>query len=339
MKPDRLYGDVKSLFERIDAARCYKMRRDSARRRRDIMSLIYKVAEKGCFLLNKLPGGGPKGSMSELISGNDEIKLPLFMKSGINIKQMVFEGSIVHVIRAKRPKHVSGKAVLFLPGGGGMARATKLHYDTAKTLAVKTGAQIIIAHYPLAPKHNVRDALVWLERLYQSVILKEYRPEDVVFMGDSAGANLILSLAYRLKDKPHSLIVISPACGLENGKNRDIRKQMESKDPILTVAMNDLIAEHWCRNVPLDSPDISPEYIDHEGFPPMLIFYGTHELFYPHVREYIRKLQTEGVPHTAVERPMCHDWALVKYFPEGREAIRKMADHIEDDLTKKKGRG
>ena len=46
------------------------------------MSLIYKIAEKGCFLLNRLPRG-PKGSMSDLISGSDEIKLPRCMNSGL----------------------------------------------------------------------------------------------------------------------------------------------------------------------------------------------------------------------------------------------------------------
>lgn len=292
------------------------------------MSLIYKITEKGCFLLNRLPGG-PKGSMSDLISGSDEIKLPRCMNSGLDIKELSFEDFTVHRIRACKPKCESKKAVLFLPGGGGMARAIKVHYDTAKSLAVRTGAEIVIAHYPLAPKHNVRYALEWLEKLYYYELLKDYKAEDIVFMGDSAGANLILSLAYRLKDRPGSLIVISPACGLENGRNRDIRLAMEPKDPILTVAMNDLIAEHWCRNVPLDSPDISPEYIDYNGFPPMLIFYGTHELFYPHVSNYIKRLQKNNVRFTSVEQPMCHDWALVKYFPEGREALIRMIDWIK----------
>lgn len=293
------------------------------------MSIVYKVVEKGCFLLNKFPGGGPKGSMSDLISGNDEIKLPRSMHSGLDLKEISFEGFTVHRIRTQESGLSSNKAVLFLPGGGGMARATKVHYDTAKRLAARTGAEIIIAHYPLAPKHNVRYALEWLERFYYRELLKDYRTEDIVFMGDSAGANLILSLAYRLKDKPESLIVISPACGLENGHNRDIRIEMEPKDPILTVAMNDLIAEHWCRNVPLDSPDISPEYIDYTDFPPMLLFYGTHELFYPHVINFIKQLQKNRVFFTAVEKPMCHDWALVKYFPEAREALNMMVNWIQ----------
>ena len=59
--------------------------------------------------------------------------------------------------------------------------------------------------------------------------------------------------------------------------------------------MNDIIADNWCRNVPLDSPDISPEYIDYKGFPPMYFFYGKHELFYPHVMNYLCSLRSQGV--------------------------------------------
>jgi len=78
----------------------------------------------------------------------------------------------------------------------------------------------------------------------------------------------------------------------------------------------------------LNSPDISPEYIGYNGFPPVLMFYGTHELFYPHVINYIEKLKESGISLTAVEKPMCHDWALVKYFPEGREALNRMCEWI-----------
>jgi len=292
------------------------------------LSILYKIAENGCFLLNKLPGGGAKGSMSDMFSGDSlDVRLPRFLTRGTTVNMTELDGFSIHRIQSRKNSMNTNRAVLFLPGGGGMARATRLHYDTAKRIADKTGAEIIIANYPLAPGHNVVFALDWLEKLY-SKILEEYDPQNIVFMGDSAGANLILSLTYRVNAKPGGLIVISPACGLENGKNRDIRKEMEPYDPILSVAMNDTIAENWCRNVPLDSPDISPEYINHAGFPPMLMFYGSHELFYPHVKNYIRQLESTGVNIRCIERPMCHDWALCSFFKEGREAIAAITEWI-----------
>ena len=291
------------------------------------MSLIYRACEKTAFILNRLPGGGLKGSMSDLLAGNGDIKLPGFMQRKIRTDLLLFEGHSVHIVRNN--EGLSGKAVLFLPGGGGMARATRLHYDTARRIALETKAEVHIANYPLAPEYNVRDALVWLERYYE-VMLKSFSPSDMVFIGDSAGANLELSLTARLDKeiRPAGLIVISPACGLEYGKPRDIRLQMESYDPLLTVAMNDLIAENWARNVPLTSPDISPEYIDHKDFPALHYFYGSHEIFYPHVKNYLKRLSEQDIRYTEHEEPMCHDWALCSFLPEGRKAIAVICDII-----------
>ena len=143
-----------------------------------------------------------------------------------------------------------------------------------------------------------------------------------------AGANLAFSLVHRMKKRPGKLIVISPAPGLENGKDRSIRKAMENIDPILNVEMNDLIAENWAKNVPLDSPDINPEYIDYHNFPKILMLYGSHELFYPHVKRLIRKIREDGAMLETIEKPMCHDWALCSFFPEGRRAMKKMREFI-----------
>ena len=87
---------------------------------------------------------------------------------------------------------------------------------------------------------------------------------------------------------------------------------------------NDMIATNWCRNVPLDSPDISPEYIDYKDFPPMLFFYGEHELFYPLVYDYLSMIRKKGVSFEEYKQPMCHDWALCSFLQEGRDAIRMM---------------
>ena len=293
--------------------------------------ILYKCLEKSFFLLNRLPGGGIK--FFRVGAGEDPSKaerIPSFLnRNGLQTLSIKIRGFWIHKIRYYRRKKQTNRIVLFLPGGGGMQSATILHYDTAARIAKRTGADIYIAAYPLAPKYNVRDALCWLEKVY-AALLKNHDPKDIVFMGDSAGANLILSLTYRLKEKPRKLLVISPACGLENGKTRNIRLAMEPYDPILTVEMNDVIAMNWCRNVPLDSPDISPEYIDYEGFPPMYFFYGEHELFYPLVYDYLSSLRRKGVPFWEKKLPMCHDWALCSFLREGRNAIRMMCRLVED---------
>ena len=292
------------------------------------MSVSYRIAEQVCYMLNSLPIDGARGLlMGGFKEPKDDVKLPAFVrKSGLCIDKIVFDGFQIHRLRSKSHKKYSSRAVLFLPGGGGMERATSLHYDTAMKIAKESGADIYIAHYPLAPKYNVRYALEWLEKLYR-VLIKKYPNQNITFMGDSAGANLIISLAGRVHIKPGRLIVISPACGLENGKNRNIRLAMEPFDPILNVEMNDIICDNWCKDVPIDSPDISPEYVDYTDFPRMYLYYGEHELFYPHVLNYIDILKEQGVLFQKNVKPMCHDWAICRFFPEGRKAVREMC-HI-----------
>ena len=194
-------------------------------------------------------------------------------------------------------------------------------------MARDTGATVYFAYYPLAPEHNVIQALEWLEGVYRRIVNK-HLVEDITIMGDSAGANLTLSLINRVKNKPSKAILVSPASGLEYGRNRDIRLAMEHRDPLLTVKMNDLIAENWARNIPLSSPDISPEYICYKGFPRILLFCGTHEVFYPHNKKLISKMKKEGAKAETVIMPMCHDWALCRVFPEGKNAVIKMSDFI-----------
>lgn len=120
------------------------------------------------------------------------------------------------------------------------------------------------------------------------------------------------------------------APGLEDGKNRNIRKAMEAHDPLLNIKMNDLIAKFWAKNVPLDSPDINPAHIDYHNFPKVMLLYGTHEVFYPHVLTLIAKMEQEHADVMCVEKEMCHDWALCSFFPEGKEAIDRMVSYILD---------
>ena len=293
------------------------------------MSFTYKTAEKICFFLNRNANGLVKKQMHRSFLYPKEVKdLPRYICRKFAVSKVDYKGFHVFVIRNRNIQMRRQKAVLFLAGGGGLMGPMGIHFDTAARLVQRSGATMYFAFYPLAPEYNVWDALEWLEGVYRAM-RNRFHEKDICFMGDSAGANLALSLAYRLKRKQGKVIAISPAPGLEYGKSRDVRKEMEPKDPILSVTMNDLVAELWAKNVPLDSPDVNPAYIDYYNFPEVLLLYGTHEVFYPHVKSMIAKMKVQGTNVVCIEKEMCHDWALCSFFPEGREALEQMAEFIE----------
>ena len=293
------------------------------------MSISYKISEGFLQLANALTNEGVKAAMMDggEDKANKEDVPKSIRKKNLRIKTYYLDGFSFHKFRARGSINRDNKAVIFLPGGGGVQRATYIHYDAAWKVADITGVDVYLVNYPLAPEHNASFALDWLEK-FHSKLLKKYDAKNITYMGDSAGANLSLSLTQRVKEKPGKLIIISPACGLEDGKNRNIRFAMEKVDPILCVEMNDMIKETWCKDIPLDSPDISPEYVDYTDFPPIYLLYGEHEIFYPHVLNLVDLMKEKEVILQVDSEPMCHDWALCRIFPEGREAIRKMSEWI-----------
>lgn len=329
------YSRTKSVAEGDDCCDYRLKKSDTAGKKNNKIkktSISYRLMENMCYTFNKLPGGGAK---SLLMKGVDNLigqeELPKWMyKKNINIRMFKKDGFKIFRLRSKGNERSIERAVLYIPGGGGMTRPTGLHYNAALKIAQETGADVYLCFYPLAPDYNVRDALNWLEKIYASLI-KKYDAENIIFWGDSAGANLILSLTYRVEDKPGKLIAVSPVCGLFNGGKRKITKSMEQLDPVLTVEMNDMIVEKWSKGVPLDSPDISPECIDYIGFPYMYFFYGEHEIFYPHVVNYLDSLRKQGIRFEEEVKPMFHDWAICYFFPEGRAAIQKMCSIITDN--------
>lgn len=290
------------------------------------MSVLYRVIERAALGLDHVSGGRLKQSIGQsLTHATGKEALPAWVYRKVHVEELSQDGLPIYVLTP--PGANSSAAVLFCHGGGGMSRPTRLHYDTVVRLVRQSGAAVYLPFYPLAPEHNVRDALGWLEALYVQM-LEAYPADAITFAGDSAGANLCLSLTERVTPRPRQIIAISPAFGIEDGESREIRLQMESQDPLLTVAMNDRIKENWGRGVALNSADISPEYIDYTGFPEITVFYGSHELFYPLVERGIERMRAQGVcVHTVLE-PMCHDWAICSFLPEGRAAIRRMGKMI-----------
>lgn len=281
------------------------------------------------MFLNHHNDGLVKKKMTDAFTTSSQSdKLPKSFYRNFRVKNKALEGYPVYVISRRGSEQPDGR-VLFLHGGGGMMRPTKLHFDTVMKLVRETNCELYFAYYPIAPKANVLEALAWCEKLYQNM-LRTCEPQNITFIGDSAGANLCISLCERIKHRPTKMILISMAAGLDNDTGRQLRIRAEHKDPLLSVEMNDIIAKYWARGVSLKSADINPDFATFRDFPRLLFVHGTHELFYPCVKNILKRLDAEEIPYEKIELPLCHDFALCSFFPEGRMAIDAMVKFICD---------
>ena len=173
------------------------------------------------------------------------------------------------------------KTVYYFAGGGFQDTPSGEHWKLCARMAKDLSGddvKIVIVSYPLAPNSPAKDSLPWL-RAWLRLELKRAadegqsveRDEDIILMGDSAGGNIVISLAFwwaeimaGLKSELHghdagtesgkvveletlkrlkSVIVMSPPCDSRN-INEEI-KEADKMDPVLTMDVTNGAADAW----------------------------------------------------------------------------------------------
>lgn len=242
--------------------------------------------------------------------------------------------------RLVNPDGKKGRVVLQLHGGGYVAPLTDGHRMLAVRQAVLADAsQVILADYRVAPEHTYPAALDDAEAVYQDILADGTKPENVIVIGDSAGGNLALALALRLKEEgkpqPGVLILISPWATLAN----DLPSRSENipVDPVLALSpiYGSVVSPSYGGALDVKDPRLSPLYADLAGLPPMLIQTGGHELFLDESLALAERAADCDVPvPVSVYQGMPHDFALV--LPELQESVdsfRQIRDFVESRMS------
>ncbi len=282
------------------------------------------------YMLMEAFSGNHKKKLLQTLESPEPVKnIPEWCYKKNNIQRLGDEENPVFVFKSKKKE--STKAVLYVYGGCGLLGPSRRHFVMASKLADSLGASVYLPFYPLSPKNNVRFSLRWLQKVYAD-ILKDWSTKKVVFVGDSYGANMAMSLCYRVARNPSRLVLISPAVGINNESGLEKRKSAESGDRVMSVDADRLVAANWFKNVHLDSSDADPICVDCQEFPPVLLFYGTKEIYYPSMDNLITKIENSEVPLEIVSRKMCHDWVLLQDTGEGKKALKQIKTFVEKDI-------
>ena len=146
------------------------------------------------------------------------------------------------------PKNVdnNAKALLYLPGGGFMMRATHIHKINLCHIVRRTNTIGIMIHYRLAPKYPfptaLYDAIDVLNYVYLNAFSLGINPDLLAIGGDSAGGNLACGLALYNQDHLHypikALMLVYP--GLVKGISTPSRKNY-TNTPMFNASMFPLI--------------------------------------------------------------------------------------------------
>ena len=230
---------------------------------------------------------------------------------------------------------VKDYVIVYAHGGGlteGSANTTR---EFGARLTKIFRIPILIVDYRLAPENPFPAALQDIKTVYRNLIKHRYKPEQIIFGGDSNGGGLALSTLVALRDEevslPSCLFLISPVVDLSfSGESMTTRAEL---DPFTSKEALIYCAQLYTQGKDIRLPLISPLFADLSGLPPMLIQVGDHEiLLSDSVRLADKANQSGSVAKLKIWETMWHVWHYYANLPEAEQAIEEIRDFLYQEL-------
>lgn len=180
------------------------------------------------------------------------------------------------------PPEDNGWVLLYLHGGAFMVGSPQTHRSITSYLACHGRLRVCALDYRLAPEHPYPAAPDDVLAAYRALLEQGQAAERIVIAGDSAGGNLTLSTALRLRElglpQPAALVCFSPVTDV-TGANLP---EPPAGDPLLQPAWLGQGVDAYCPSgVERRAPALSPLYADLRDLPPLLVQVGEDERLLP----------------------------------------------------------
>lgn len=226
---------------------------------------------------------------------------------------------------AAAPKAWRGSvAVLYLHGGAFIHGIAAQHWRLAAEIADRTGKDVHVPFYGLAPRHDVGEARQFL----RAVVTELAGAGPVHVAGDSAGGALALLLAqmYARQNEVSGLTLIAPLLDLTLD-NPEVAS-IEPSDPWLSRAGVMPAIRSWAGGRALHDPTASPLHGNLVGLPPTLVLVGSRDICLPDCRRLRRDAPPSWDLTLHVENGSPHVYPLLP-TPEARAARSRLVRHVQ----------
>jgi acetyl esterase/lipase len=197
----------------------------------------------------------------------------------------------------QRDEARDAKVVLYFHGGGFFMSSPAEHRPLTWRVARATGRRVLAIDYRKAPEHAFP---AWTDdgfAAYEALLTQGHAPSDIVIAGDSAGGNIALSVTHRIRREgvalPDGLVLFSPWADL-GCEGRSFRSNARRDAMFHGEAVRDL-GRYLTRACDVRDPEVSPIHADFRGFPRMLLFAGSTEVFLDDARTVTRRAREAGV--------------------------------------------
>lgn len=233
-------------------------------------------------------------------------------------------------VRAGAPDE--GKVFIYMHGGGYFFGSPRLNRPFTWRLSAATGRPVLAVDYRLAPQHPPSDALQDALEAYNALLERNYRPENIVVGGDSAGGHLTLALLLTLKEQgepmPRAAILLSPwvdmMCASES------HKLNKRRDVLIPADKFAWLGRKYCEGKEDNDTLYAPLRGDLTGLPPMMFMASGSEILRDDAREAAARAQAADVEVVHQEwQGLVHAFpTFADFIPEGKAAFRHMAEFL-----------
>ena len=282
-------------------------------------------------LIKRVHGLVEKPDIEKHRHSQDQIGAILGNTKDISYREIDIGGRYAEWISVNRA-HMKKYVLLHCHGGGYSTGSSLYARPLTSKLAASTSMDVLCFDYRLAPEHPYPAAAEDAMKVWDYLMLLGYGARDVILTGDSAGGNLALSLALKLKRQgrllPRGILLLSPWTDLtSSGKSFETKADV---DPVLDSAYIDRMVEAYAAGQDLKDPYISPLFGNFEGFPPTYIQVGENEIL---LSDSKRLHQAFVEANVSVKMDIYPGmWHVFQMSPvkAAREAMDKNAEFIYD---------
>jgi acetyl esterase len=240
-----------------------------------------------------------------------------------NVEDTELAGVPVRIYTPLEPK--AGTVAYF--HGGGWVVGSIDSFDTAcRALANASGATIVSVGYRLAPEHPFPAGLE------DCAAVARVLDGPLVVAGDSAGGNLAIAVARRLRERLAGMALIYPVCdaGMNTPSMRDFKEHYG-----LTAAGMQRYVNLYLDGADGFQADVSPLRADDlAGLPRAYVLTAEFDILRDEGEAFVKKLEEAGVDvtHRRFDGTIHGFWRWMAATPKTREAIDEVGAALRGQL-------
>lgn len=228
------------------------------------------------------------------------------------------------------------KVVLYFHGGGFVMGSVQSHRNIVGNFAKTLGMNTLTFNYRLAPENPAPAGVYDSAKIYRWLLDEGYLAKNIFFVGDSAGAGILLATMLKIKHDggilPAGCVAFSPCTDMT--LSGDSHRTRAKADPCTPKGANETYTRYYVGEGDPTHPYASPLFGDLCELPSMMIQVGNDETLLDDSVRFAEKARMAGVDvRLKVWKGMFHCFPLLApLFDEATKALNEACQFIREKL-------